>query len=534
MSDLLPGDHLCYLYDSERERRDAVGLFIRQGLDWHEKIIYIAEPPRFEDVAEGLLAEGVETVHLIEGGQLCFLSLGSMFRDIRRFDPSRMIRTIERETENAVARGFNGLRVTFDTCPVLKGSRGADRLLEFEHRLNGFFPGSRCLALCQYHREHFNPTLFHQVLSMHPGVLLGDSVHRNPYYVLPPVPGTLGTGATDVQAWLERLGAGEGPDKAVGSGSSGMVATLFRWDYPEVLEQYLDELSEVAVAILDRDKNILHCNRGFLRLLHQSDDPAGRNLADFLVEGSLKSLPFPPPGAHKKTRLNFVPKCRVVHTLNCFIFGTFQGYVVLGERITLTNNDVLAGISNLTNELANMTRELQKKNIALERANAIIGELTNTDPLTGMPNRRPFMEELGRAMSLARRHGVPLSLTMGTPDLPENLNDALGADRGDEALKAFAAILQSSCRKEDFSARLDGGEFAVILPHTDLAGAAIFAERTRKSFTGHGPGEGEGQFAASFGVTRFTRDDTPESFIQRASEALDQARKAGGDRVEAR
>ncbi|WP_041440806.1 MEDS domain-containing protein [Syntrophobacter fumaroxidans] len=531
MSDLLPGDHLCYLYESERERREVLIMFVRQGLDWHEKILYVADPPGFEGLAEGLRAQGVDPAGYVESGQITVLAPSSLFGTDRGFDPAAMIEIIEDETEKAMDQGFNGLRVTVETQGVLKETAGEHRLLEFENLLNGFFPGKRCLALCQYHSEDFSPALFHQVLAIHPAVLAGNSVHRNPYYVPPRSPEAEGDAMPDVETWLERLGAGEGPVKAGGAGSSGMVATLFRWEYPEVLEQYLDELSEVAVAILDRGKNILHCNRGFLRLLNQSNDPGGRNLAEFLIADSLAHLPFPPPGAHKKTRLNFLPTGSVVHTLNCFIFGTLQGYVIVGERIMLTNNDIVAGISNLTNELASVTHELQKKCVALERANAVIGKLAVSDPVTGLFNSRSLMAELSRAVSLARRHGGPLSLAVGGPD---PLTPARTHDRSEETLKDFVALLAGSCRKEDFFACLEGGRFAVILPHTDLSGAAVFAKKITESFVRPAASETAENLTVSFGITGFAREDTPENIIRRAATALDEARRAGGNRVEER
>lgn len=299
----------------------------------------------------------------------------------------------------------------------------------------------------------------------------------------------------------------------------------------EILPSYLVSCTATLVALLDRDQCLLDCNQGFLRILELSAKPLGHNLQEFLSIESRNALTgFPDPGVYRQMRLNFLVPAGL-HILNVHVFGTLWGAVIFGEKPLPTSGEILAKISVLNNEMANLNRELQKKNRALNRANATITELMRTDPLTGLANRRFFMEILEKEISLARRHRAPLSLIMVDLDHFKKINDAYGHDQGDEVLKAFAALLQRHTRKEDLPARFGGEEFILILPHADLINALATAERVRQEQEAVLlPGIGI-RVTASFGVSQFISTDDLESLIKRADEALYAAKASGRNRV---
>jgi GGDEF domain-containing protein len=108
----------------------------------------------------------------------------------------------------------------------------------------------------------------------------------------------------------------------------------------------------------------------------------------------------------------------------------------------------------------------------LQEANAKLENLANTDPLTGLFNRRRFQEALRYEVDRARRYGM-VSLMMIDLNWFKLLNDQYGHNAGDEALKTVAELLKSRCRSTDICARLGGDEFAVILPQTGADGSAI-------------------------------------------------------------
>ena len=99
------------------------------------------------------------------------------------------------------------------------------------------------------------------------------------------------------------------------------------------------------------------------------------------------------------------------------------------------------------------------------------------DPLTGLGNHRAFHEELDRQVSAARRYEVPLALLLIDLDEFKSINDGRGHAGGDRVLRSFGQLLSLSLRRADRAFRVGGDEFAVLLPHTDLAGARIVARR---------------------------------------------------------
>jgi len=103
----------------------------------------------------------------------------------------------------------------------------------------------------------------------------------------------------------------------------------------------------------------------------------------------------------------------------------------------------------------------------------------NTDPLTDLSNRRPFLKTLGAEFARARRHDHPLSVAMIDIDHFKRVNDTYGHDVGDTVLRKMSRMLISEFRTIDLIGRLGGEEFAVVFPETGLAGAKIACERFR-------------------------------------------------------
>jgi len=106
--------------------------------------------------------------------------------------------------------------------------------------------------------------------------------------------------------------------------------------------------------------------------------------------------------------------------------------------------------------------------------------MASHDALTGLPNRRTFVEELDRAVSRARRGDVGVLLLLDVDNF-KAYNDALGHLEGDQALVNFALLLQTHLRAGDLLARIGGDEFAVLLENTEIAVAREIAERMRNA-----------------------------------------------------
>src|SRR5574341_582067 len=108
-----------------------------------------------------------------------------------------------------------------------------------------------------------------------------------------------------------------------------------------------------------------------------------------------------------------------------------------------------------------------------------IEQLAGEDALTGMANRRQFMVAGTQLLERVHRYGRPASLLVMDLDHFKSINDRYGHAAGDVALQAAARLLREHQRGADLAARLGGEEFAMLLPETDLDGAAALAERLR-------------------------------------------------------
>lgn len=117
----------------------------------------------------------------------------------------------------------------------------------------------------------------------------------------------------------------------------------------------------------------------------------------------------------------------------------------------------------------------------LQKALTAMSDLSKTDELTGLANRRQFDQTLQRAFHRAERYKRPLSAMVLDIDLFKAVNDTAGHGVGDEVIRTVAQIIQHCCRKTDLPARIGGDEFAVLLPETPSAAAGIVAERIRES-----------------------------------------------------
>ena len=178
------------------------------------------------------------------------------------------------------------------------------------------------------------------------------------------------------------------------------------------------------------------------------------------------------------------------------------------------------------------TDELEFHKSRLETTNAKLETLAKLDGMTGLKNHRAFKERLDVEFERARRYSLPLSLLLLDVDHFKAFNDQFGHLAGDDVLKMVAFHLEENARHNDVVARYGGEEFVVILPHTDLEGAEMFAERCRKSLE-------EATWplrsiTASFGVVQVTaRIESAMALIEEADRAMYVAKSTGRNRVSA-
>lgn len=171
-------------------------------------------------------------------------------------------------------------------------------------------------------------------------------------------------------------------------------------------------------------------------------------------------------------------------------------------------------------------------------ANALLTDLAECDPMTGLANRRRFDRLLALEWRRAQREHQPLALLMVDVDHFKRYNDRYGHPAGDLCLKRLSVILSEAARRPgDLAVRMGGEEFALLLPNTGLAGAAAIAAGLREALTlaaiPHADGVG-GQVTISLGaaVARpHYAELNPGTLVDAADQALYRAKLAGRDQV---
>lgn len=190
---------------------------------------------------------------------------------------------------------------------------------------------------------------------------------------------------------------------------------------------------------------------------------------------------------------------------------------------------------SLEQKVEERTAELKAANERLQALNKELEEISITDALTGLYNRRYFMDRLRQELKRVNRYGPPASLLMIDIDHFKKVNDVHGHQAGDAVLAGVGGVIKNSLRETDIFARYGGEEFALIATATDKAGALFLAERLRALIQQTRFVHFErGLFVTvSIGVCTWEpgMGDDLEGLIQRADAALYRAKGQGRNRV---
>lgn len=198
-------------------------------------------------------------------------------------------------------------------------------------------------------------------------------------------------------------------------------------------------------------------------------------------------------------------------------FSELQAHLKVSERII-----------DLEAKLADQFQKLKEAHDRIE-------EIAHKDELTNLANRRFIMELLDIEISRCKRYGNPLSAFILDIDHFKRVNDEHGHLSGDKVLRQIGSILSTTVRDTDRIGRFGGEEFLGFLPETDIQGAVIQAERLRCQVAECPFIVEEGkilQLTVSIGVAQYDiSNDTIETFLSRADEALYQAKQSGRNKV---
>ena len=187
-------------------------------------------------------------------------------------------------------------------------------------------------------------------------------------------------------------------------------------------------------------------------------------------------------------------------------------------------------------EIRDLNEKLQQEVMRKEEVNRHLEHLSITDSLTGVGNRRKFLEVADLERRRAYRYGTPFSLVMLDIDHFKGVNDRYGHEGGDVALCELTRVVEEQLRDSDLLTRLGGEEFAILLPQTSQPEAWLLAERVRQVVAAHVVCIGVIHFSitVSMGVTDVLtgRSDSVKGMLNRADTALYKAKAGGRNRTE--
>jgi diguanylate cyclase (GGDEF)-like protein len=178
------------------------------------------------------------------------------------------------------------------------------------------------------------------------------------------------------------------------------------------------------------------------------------------------------------------------------------------------------------------TLHLSSANSLLQSKAMQLEQLATVDKLTSLYNRVKFEQKLKEEMSRVQRYkSEPFSIVLSDVDNFKQINDTYGHITGDIVLQRIAGVVKTTIRTTDLACRWGGEEFVIIYPHTNVSQALEASEKIRKLINKL-KFDAIKNVSCSFGIAQFEADDTMQSLLARADQAMYQAKKGGKNRVE--
>jgi len=214
-----------------------------------------------------------------------------------------------------------------------------------------------------------------------------------------------------------------------------------------------------------------------------------------------------------------------------------NGYLVVVEDVT-EQKQLQLQLETLNHcleeKVVERTQQLEKELSRRKVLEKVLRKLADHDPLTGLLNRRSFVNRINNEISRLRRYKNELSYMIIDIDYFKKINDTHGHLAGDDVLKEFAKKISSILRESDFIGRIGGEEFAVALPDTSMNSANKMAERIRKKMAEHTVQYKNTNinFTVSIGISKFMPDEkNTVDVFSRADSALYKAKNSGRNKI---
>lgn len=177
--------HICAFFNSEEEEYRVLLPFIKEGFEQDNRASHIIDSRRREDHLRRLQQAGIDVADAERKGQLEIVSWDDAYFKEGYFDPDRTIAFIEGRLAEGSARGFNLTRLIAWMQWVLENRPGVNQIVEYEARLNQTLQKYDDVVCCAYDVSRLGASVILDILRVHPIVLIGEVLYRNPFFTPP-------------------------------------------------------------------------------------------------------------------------------------------------------------------------------------------------------------------------------------------------------------------------------------------------------------------------------------------------------------
>jgi len=179
--------HACLIFDTDAQRDAIVTRYLEAGVRRGELVRYFTDVTPPEVVRSWISGVGPRALDASEDGPVRIIPAERAYCPDGRFEPRRLVDAMEPGYVRAMDAGFAGVRTAGEMTWALRGLPGSDRLMEYEALINTVPDTYPHLGMCQYDARLFDGATLFKVLRVHPHVVAGGQVVKNPYYVTPEV-----------------------------------------------------------------------------------------------------------------------------------------------------------------------------------------------------------------------------------------------------------------------------------------------------------------------------------------------------------
>jgi diguanylate cyclase (GGDEF)-like protein len=290
------------------------------------------------------------------------------------------------------------------------------------------------------------------------------------------------------------------------------------------------ESTGLLVILLDKEGTLISWNPSFdsFQQIHGQKtrlknhlSPTSEELFDQFLSTTLNQR------IRTKGELEFMGETRNENFECLFIPMPSQRVLLIAEPVSLTSE-----LDAVIADLQRTKRILTIRETEIKAVIAQADEVSHTDALTFLPNRRQIIADLQREVIFSGRYGTPLTISMVDIDYFKKVNDTYGHTVGDDVLRTLGGELRNHIRYPDTIGRYGGEEFLIVLPHSPLKAATEQAERLCKYARSLRIKSGEHEIGVtiSIGMAQYQiHNEDWESLLNRADAALYKAKHNGRD-----